>query len=56
MRDSSVIPAENSSTTVGCWQFVAHLATILCALIVATSASGQQVVPFGDVPATADFS
>ena len=56
MRGSSAIPAENSSTTVGCWQFVATFAIILCALIVATSASGQQVVPFGDVPATADFS
>lgn len=56
MRDSGAIPAENSSTTAGCWQFVAPIAIIVGTLIVATSASGQQVVPFGDVPATADFS
>src|ERR1700752_4714144 len=56
MTDSPAIHSENSFTAVGCWQFVASIAIFLCASIVATSASGQQVVPFGDVPATADFS
>lgn len=28
----------------------------LCTLVVAPIASGQQLIPFGDVPATADFS
>jgi len=28
----------------------------LCPLMIATAASGQQVVPFGDVPAAADFT
>ena len=34
----------------------AALSIALCCLIVATVASGQQPIPFGDVPATADFS
>ena len=29
---------------------------VLCTLIVATAASGQQLIPFGDVPAMADFT
>jgi invasion protein IalB len=37
-------------------QLVADILIFLLALTVATSANGQQVVPFGDVPATGDFS
>jgi invasion protein IalB len=42
--------------TVDRGQSIAAIAIILCTLIAATSARGQQVVPFGDVPATRDFS
>ena len=56
MRDSCANPGENSFATVDRRQSIATIAAILCTLIVATSASGQQVVPFGDVPATGDFS
>jgi invasion protein IalB len=41
--------------TVGSRSAIATLAA-LCTSIVATVASGQQLVPFGDVPATADFT
>jgi invasion protein IalB len=40
---------------VGSRPAIATLAA-LCTSIVATVASGQQLVPFGDVPATADFT
>jgi invasion protein IalB len=35
---------------------VAAILIALCASIVAAPASGQQVIPFGDVPATSDFT
>jgi invasion protein IalB len=44
------------STSIERRQSIAGIAIILCALIVPTSANGQQVIPFGDVPATSDFS
>jgi invasion protein IalB len=56
MRNSCANPGESSFATVDRRQSIATIATILCTLIVATSASGQQIVPFGDVPATSDFS
>jgi invasion protein IalB len=46
----------DSSTSIECRQPIASVAIILCALVMATSANGQQVIPFGDVPATPDFS
>jgi invasion protein IalB len=55
MRKSRAIPAENS-TAIERVQSLATGAIVLCALIMATPASSQQVVPFGDVPATPDFS
>jgi len=56
MRDPRVISAWNSSATVDRGRSVATITIILSTLMVATPASGQQVVPFGDVPATTDFS
>ena len=40
---------------VGGWSAAATLIA-LCTSVVATVASGQQLIPFGDVPATADFT
>jgi invasion protein IalB len=37
-------------------QSAAAFIVALCASIVATAASGQQLIPFGDVPATTDFT
>src|ERR1700758_2934873 len=56
MRDPCEIPGERPSMTVDRGQSIAAIAIILCTLIAPTSARGQQVVPFGDVPATSDFS
>jgi invasion protein IalB len=53
MRNS--IPAEIFPTIVERGQPVAAVAIVLSALVAATSAGAQQIVPFGDVPA-ADFS
>jgi len=56
MRGPCAIPGERPSTTVDRGQSIAAIAIILCTLIAATSARCQQLVPFGDVPATSDFS
>jgi len=37
-------------------RWAAAVLIALCTLVIAPVASGQQLVPFGDVPATADFS
>ena len=47
---------EDSSKSIERRQSIASIAIILCALIMTTPANGQQVIPFGDVPATPDFS
>ena len=37
-------------------RWAAALSIALCTFVIATVASGQQLTPFGDVPATTDFS
>src|SRR5262245_2953896 len=56
MRSSCVLRENPSSNTFHCGRSAAATSIALCALIMATSASGQQVIPFGDVPATGDFT
>jgi invasion protein IalB len=56
MKGSRPIPRDSSPAIVECGQPVTTIVIALCALIVPTSASSQQVIPFGDVPATTDFT
>jgi invasion protein IalB len=51
----TISTAETLNIVVG-GQSVAAILLALCTSIVATVANGQQLIPFGDVPATADFT
>jgi invasion protein IalB len=56
MRRSRALPGNLSSMTFHCRRSVHASSIALFASILATSVSGQQVIPFGDVPATSDFT
>ena len=56
MRGSRALRRGHSSARVCCGRSVATTLIALLVSIVARSANGQQVIPFGDVPATTDFT